>query len=742
MTQSNFTDEGLPIGQNNVNMTYLYGLSDFFTIMFQDTSTVNLMLETTTQSASEIYSQFLQLTSTLSLENIAETVGSAITLVLVNSTATVAGQTNTFKLSETILSSKYVANAPFLPTSLLESGVDFGLTTATDGTTTITFAQAITSYAFPIQTLPDGSTNYALWFVDAAIDERLIAKYYGNLIGVTPANSTDAFYNFVYGLFYVYVQGPTLDVMSKGLNLALGIPLARAAETVLDIRQYLTTDQYIVITNANSYLIPYGLPPSVSIGDTLAVGDELANWVVIQDYQSNGDWWINMQIPPTIIPSLPDGQKDRYATAGSHFDYLMKNYLKKHTFLVNVNVSNFENIQQFAQLSSIIGRAKPAYTQPIYVWTIENLIETMTLTEEEFISTVQPERCEPMGLPIHQFFRNNTDNPCNRGCALFIRYNVPYWVAKICGTDPYIDGDTASMSFNGYAVSGFRNYVAQFRSNESWEPPWIRAVNQRQSGQWSMPRSQMGWCRGIFSPTAVDGVPVNVTGSSYNIPAGTRVVPLYTTTAADIDAKSIAIGVVPPDLTRWWFPLFGAAGGSQAINEVAINAGSRVNSSQVLVNNYDLLFFRGSTVGYLSSQIPDVTGWQTYAPSVGEIQTGDYLVGIQIITGVIGVYWVTTDLTNDAKPYWTVNVSDTLNVQYDMPLTRIGGLNGTPFYQLRGRGTLDYNNVNGSINGQVIDGAWVTPPPGVDQQYIDKYNPTNVVINRSGVALVHALEEN
>lgn len=742
MTQSNYTDEGLPIGQNNVNMTYLYGLSDFFTIMFQDTSTVNLLLETTTQSASEIYSQFLQLTSTISLEKISETVGSAIKLMLVNSKDAVQGQTNTYKLSETILSSKYVANAPFLPTTLLESGVDFGLTTATDGTTTITFAQGIMSYAFPIQTLSDGSTNYALWFVDAAIDERLIAKYYGSLIGVDPANSTDAFYNFVYGLFYVYVQGPTLDVMSKGLNLALGIPLARAAETVLDIRQYLTTNQYIVITNENSYIIPYGLPPSVSIGDTLKVGDELANWVVIQDYQSAGDWWINMQIPPTIIPSLPDGQKDRYATKGSHFDYLMQNYLKKHTFLVNVNVSNFENIQQFSQLSSIIGRAKPAYTQPIYVWSIENLTESLTLTEVEFVSQIQPHRCEPMGLPIHQFYRNNTENPCTRSCPLFIRYNVPYWVAKICGTDPYIDGDPASMSFNGYTVNGFRNYVHQFRSNTDQEPPWIRAVLQRQSGEWTRTRSQMGWHRSVFDTTATDGVPVNVTASSYNIPAGTRVVPLYVTTQADIAAKSTAIGVLPPDLTQWWFTLFGAASGSQAINEVAINAGVTKGGAAILRNNYDLLFFRGSDVGYLSSWIPDKTGWETYAPPVGEIQDTDYLIGIRILPNVIGVYWVTSDLTNNTEPYWPVNVSDTLNIQYNMPLTRIGGLNGTPFYQLRGRGTLDYNNVNAAINGHAINAAEVTVPPGVDQVYIDKYNPTNVLINRSGVAIVHAIEEN
>jgi hypothetical protein len=726
-------------------MTYLYGLADFFTVMFQDTSTVNLLLESTTQASAEIYSQFLQLTSTLSLEGIGKTVGSSINLVLINSTDAVAGSLNTFSISSnTILSTRYIANKPFLPTTMLEQNVDFGLVTSSDGSTTITFAQSIDSYSFSVRANKDGSKQYALWFVDAEIDERLISKYYGNLIGATPQNSTDAFYSFIYGLYYVYVQGPTLDVIRKGLNLTLGIPLARSAETVLDIRNYLTTNDYIVITDQNQYLIPYGLSPSVSIGQSLVVGDELAQWVVIQDYISDGAWWINLQIPPTIIPTLPDGQKDRYATEGSHFDYLMSNYLKKHTFLVKVNVGNFENLQTYQQLSTIINKAKPTYTQPIYIWTIDTLVEELTLSEASLKSQIVSSRCENLGLPIDRFYRGNNVDAPTRGCAQFIRFNVPYWVTKICGTDPYVNGDPGSMTLNGNDVTGFTDYVTQYRTNTGEELAWIRAILQRNSETWRGSVTQVGFRRTQIDPTILDGTPINVSSSSWKVPVGVRVVPLYITTITDINNKSAAIGTPPPSPQQWSFPLFGAYSNTRAINTLAIDGGIHPANSKILIDNFNTLFFRDVSVGYLSAAIPDETGWKTYAPLVGDIKPGDYLLGIRIInqasTDIVGVYWVTSNDTVGAPIYFPVSDPDPLTVIYKMPLTRMGGLNGTPLYLLRGRGTLNYNNVGTAINEAAINTHRSVASPALNQVYIDKYNPLNMPINRSGIAVNHAIE--
>ena len=65
---SSFSEQGLDVGADDRNMTYLYGLSDFFTFIFEDTNKTNLMLEANAIKASDIYSHFLQLSSSISLD--------------------------------------------------------------------------------------------------------------------------------------------------------------------------------------------------------------------------------------------------------------------------------------------------------------------------------------------------------------------------------------------------------------------------------------------------------------------------------------------------------------------------------------------------------------------------------------------------------------------------------------------------------------------------------------------------
>ncbi|MNK27647.1 hypothetical protein D3C87_460090 [compost metagenome] len=732
MSRANFTDEGLAIGQNNVNMTYMYGLSDFFTMMFEDTAKLNLLLEAESEGASDIYSRFLQLTSSISLESIQETIGSAIQLVTIKSTDAVEGQVNVYKLNTKITSSRYLANRPFLPTLLMESEVDYRIELNSDGTYQVRFARAITECGFSTRTGTDGTTKeFAVWFVDANLDEQLIYTMFGSLIGVDPAASTDAYYNFVYGLYYVYVHGPTLDLLRKGLNLTLGIPLARSDETVLTIRQYLETDQYIVITDQNQYIIPYGLPPIVEEGDTLKTGDELAQWVEIKDYINDGDWWINLQIPSSVIPSLPAGQIDRYATAGSHFDDLMRNYLKKHTFLVNVKVQDFKNIQTFQQLSDIINKAKPTYTQPIYVWSIASLDETLTITDDLSTYRLDPSRCDHLNWPIDKMYRANTDAPLMRGCPTFIRCNVPQWVSKLGGTDEYINGNPVQME--GLLVDGFVNQQHGFRANTDQEKAWMKTLFQRGHAQYRSKRSKVARNRGSQSTSAIDGTAVDW----YDVPVGMRVVPIYTTKQYDIAAKCQAVGTDVPPMTQWVFTIFDPASNSEAINQLAINESSSASNSTALIDNFNTLFFRGANVAYLGALIPQL-GYQTYAPDVADVKVNDYLMGIRILEDTVGIYWVTSSQIPEAPQYFPVDEMDVGVLTYEMPITRNHSAIGVPYYNLRGVGTLNYNNGSGAYNGQAIN-------EGTEAQYDlpayrDKYNTAGVTMNRSGVKIVHAQE--
>jgi hypothetical protein len=743
MSRSNFSPSGLNIGENNANMVYLYGISDFFSVMFKDTSKVNLLLEAGAEAASEIYSKFLQATSTISLEDIQNTLGQTIKLVTIKNTDKVFGEVNVYKLDSSILSSRYIANRPLLPTALMEHTVDYRIEKTKSGDFQIRFSRDISEAGFSTRLLPDGTTKeYAMWFVDTEIDERWISDHYAALIGVDPQTSTDTFKNFVQGLYYIYIHGPTLDLMRKGLNLCLGVPLAREYETVLEVRKYLGTDQYIVATDSNQYLIPYGLEPKVVEGDELEIGDELAQWVEVKDYLNDGDWWINLMIPPTLIPNVPEGQKDRYATKGSHFDYLMRNYLKKHTFLVNVRVKDSKTSQVFEELSSVIKRVRPSYTYAVYVWTVDNLLEDIKFSDEELYQRRDQFRCEHITYPIDSFYRNNVVNPLKRGCPVFIRYNVPHSVTKLCGTDAYVNG--FPIITNGEVSNGFINSIGAYRDNSITETSWLRTLHSRGSESSFMNRGKVGYLRNVHKQTDSEidyrAVPAQPMYRIARVPVGMKLLPLYTTTQKDIEYKCHVVGLRTPDLSEWVFDLLNPLSVSESINSLAINEGLEEETLKKLVEHYSLLMFRSTDVSYLTNIFPQLS-WTTYAPKVGEINQGDYLIGMRIMDNIVGIYLVTSNNTLVHDGYFPVEGNDTLFMNTETrPSRGMGPSSLSPFYMSRGRGRLDYNSVRAGINDIAINESEGTTPTVTVDEYSDMANPTTKQMTRGGTPLVHWME--
>ena len=60
-----FSDEGLNIGKDHKVLTYLHGLSDFWSFIFEDASKINLALEANTVQASDIFKIALSLAGSL-----------------------------------------------------------------------------------------------------------------------------------------------------------------------------------------------------------------------------------------------------------------------------------------------------------------------------------------------------------------------------------------------------------------------------------------------------------------------------------------------------------------------------------------------------------------------------------------------------------------------------------------------------------------------------------------------------
>jgi hypothetical protein len=562
--------------------------------MFEDSEKINLLLESGATQASEIYNHFLQLTSTLSLEGISALTNSQIKLVLINSTDLVPGTPSTYKINGiSISSARFIADKPFLPTATLEEGAHYFIDA---GSNNLLLYKPIESIGFPSRVLPDGTTQYSIWMVDARIDEQLISKYYGNLISISPETSTDNFSNFVYGLYYLYTNGPVLNTIKKALNLVLGIPLARGVETILDIRLYPNSQQYLVTTDSNSYLLPYGLSPTGQVGDVLQPFQELTSWVVIKDYVSDGVWWLNLAIPPELIPYPPNG-KDNRATAGSHAEYVMANYLYKNTFLVNVNTTSFKDLELFTKLTDVISRVRPTYTSPIYIWSVPVPDEKIGISDANLTLEVDSVQVEYVCPNIGVFTRDST-TPISRRGGAFTRFSGPSSMDRQVGTSP-IDNGTGTI-VNGTTVTGFQGRLRQFRSATKNEEGWLKAVVVYPTDNFVPNNTTLSFCRGIDTTISSWGIPV-YTNPAY---AGFRSVYLHTTSVDSLRANGIEFTAVSNDVTvQVTDSTIGNGDGATSSFRITTGAQTLVGNTDVFKTNW-----QGRQLQYLNPRTNLLTG--------------------------------------------------------------------------------------------------------------------------------------
>lgn len=369
------------------SLTYMYGMSDFWQVWFEDKEVLDRTMEATSYQLSEVYSRFLQLCSTISLANIRETFHADLKLFLINTREPLENQQAgsfpyAYQLSEDVLSARYLFNKPLFPTKTFEEGAHFRVS---EGFLYLT--KPIEELGLPNRkVLVDGVeyNQYSIWASDVEIDEETLWTYFGQFVRVGPSTSTNLFKNYIQGLFFLYSNGPSLDLLARGLNLALGIPLARENETVLRIVQDPETGNWSIITANNSYTIPYQITPVVAEGEELVVGQEVS-WVAsIQDYVSNDGWWLNLALPRELLKAIPPNVP-LVATPGSTYDYLMRKFLKYHTFLVQIDINADFDSSSMEEMIRLVKDARPTYTFPVFVWRVPVQDEPLLEEDDYFV---------------------------------------------------------------------------------------------------------------------------------------------------------------------------------------------------------------------------------------------------------------------------------------------------------------------------------------------------------------------
>lgn len=349
----------------------------------------------------KVYSRFLSLTSGLSLEEVQVNAGSEVELLTIM-VPHEDSEELTVILDKRLTSAAFISDRPLLPNVTLESGVDFDIDQSDSETFKITFSKPLAEFGFPYRETPDG-VEYAIWATDCTLDEGLIYSQYAKTIRVAPDVSTNIYKDYIKGLYFLFTQGPNLSYMEQGINLALGVPVSRSNEVVFLRTFDPQQGTWVVVTNRNSYVLPYGIEPRVERGDVLTPGEAIANIVEIQDFVSDGAWWLDIYLPESIFPTAAAGglgESGQIAALGSPAYELMATYLKTHTFLVKVLLSPGSATGNFDTLRSIISNVKPSYTLGIFTWQIELPPEDI-LIDDELGFTVQPTviKDDFIGLP-------------------------------------------------------------------------------------------------------------------------------------------------------------------------------------------------------------------------------------------------------------------------------------------------------------------------------------------------------
>lgn len=514
-------------------MTYYYGLSDFWLSIFADKDLVDSLLEVSTQTLGDAYGQFLQRAGNISLSTIQESYNSQLKLYLFSPSDALDGLTGSiFKLPEKTTRIDFMMNRPMLPTISLSQGVHFEIN---EYGTEISFFKPLAELGFPQRVTSDGVTQFAIWASNVCIDENIIYTQFGQAVGMSPDRTIGNYKDFVEGLYFLYSHGPVINYIQAGVNLALGIPTVRANERVMNILQNPINGHWEILTASNFYDIPYGFQPDIAPGDELTEGMQLVNWVDVRDYQKNGEWWYNTFIPGELTGGV------QYPPVKKNTDmaYIMRNFLRYNTFMVLFQQAGID-LKGYYAVSDVIWRARPSHTFPVFVWKSPMGDEIINITDDDLEMGQLVELEDHIyDTRIIDFTRGDNKTYFSRGTNYYNRYQIPVYHQGMLGDFPKA-GEFRGVNADGRHLSGIGGWVQE--AGETIEEDVYRVdpvfgsrgskavVRGRSTGVRSYRGSSVSTSEGLVRDY------LNAAGEKISV--DTRdIVPLYLIHADDLKAK-------------------------------------------------------------------------------------------------------------------------------------------------------------------------------------------------------------
>jgi hypothetical protein len=234
--------------------------------------------------------------------------------------------------------------------------------------------------------LKDLPTRDRFWAPVARVDEQHVQKGFGKLVDLSATVSTPTYLTRVQGTWLALMDGAAFRNVHSGLQLAMGLPVAKADGTVKGKRDYrdalgkLVRRELILLTATGEvvHALDAGLYPSidwsVDIGEIVDRFQPLTNGVQVWDVVADPLWHLR-------FPGV--AEIERYNTFG---------------IFVAIEALNAE-----ASISDAVHfalRIKPTFTKMVMRFLLTSGDENLSEDLEDYLTTILvPHVCEDMTMP-------------------------------------------------------------------------------------------------------------------------------------------------------------------------------------------------------------------------------------------------------------------------------------------------------------------------------------------------------
>ena len=389
------------IGQNK-NENLLRGLSSFWTRFFKDKEFLETLYSATDLLMGKVYLELLESLLTNSAEAVPVFSKDFWKLLTFTSTdAVIVGTTYRFTLPTDVIRVRFIYNKIFEPTAILEENQDF-----TISGNYIYFSKNIfDDLACPgfAKRRQSGATVISMWTPEAEVDKEYVYEYYGTMLKIYEPSS-ESYKSFIRGIWFYYMNGPTVNRITSAMNIIGGYPVATEdGEIVLSITEI--NSIYYVKTTITTYSIGNSVDLAVTVGQTLRAFQHLTTAYLVTDYIDDPTWFDHIVVPIEVLPNLTVAERttERYNQdvitigypiligtpgwiigEGNQPNYMwlfFNQVLKYNIFYITYNALASKFIRSTADLTDIVVSGKPAFDLALVVPYL-GMTDTVTLPAE------------------------------------------------------------------------------------------------------------------------------------------------------------------------------------------------------------------------------------------------------------------------------------------------------------------------------------------------------------------------